>query len=271
MNALCTLLAAAVPHASAPAAPTPAPSTPALFELWPDAARERTRAHDFVLDAAANVRAEERLLELLVDEANSQPCARFAHQALPFVSSRNIQRCYTGAAPLQNLRLEVCVRQAQGQGYENRTPFIPLSCTFTGFGAHVKVAVGDEGERVLYEFDAFVPPRTYGRFGYDGQLDFVGASGTYEQTSASRRAQQIMDIPVADEAFYRKPFTCQVSVEMFHGSILGMGAYTAKVDGDGFAPAQGSGLGGGTTLLPNGASVAVVFHWNETELEPRAW
>lgn len=240
----------------------------APFELWSDPAPRG----DYVLDAVARAHSRAELLAL--GGAVSTPCARFPQRPLPFFASRTIARPYDGGSRMRSFRLETCLRQAYGQGYENRTPFMPLACAFTGFGVHVKIALDPAGENVLQEYDAFLPPRAYARLGYDGSLDYVGVSGTYEQLASAQRDQRIVYLEDDDaEALYRAPFTVYVSVSMLHGTISGMGAYTAKVDGDGavlvHSDVDGDGvIAPGGESSPNGANLAIVFHWGDSDIAP---
>lgn len=240
----------------------------APFELWPEAAPRG----EFVLDRVE--RAHPRAEFLALGATVSTPCARFPQRALPFFASRTIARPYTGGNRMRSFRLETCLRQAYGQGYENRTPLMPLACAFTGFGVHVKIALDPAGTDVLQEYDAFLPPRAYARLGYDGSTDYVGMSGTYEQLASAQRDQKIVYLEDDDaEALYRAPFTVYVSVSMLHGTISGMGAYTAQVDGDGAVVVHADVDGDGVIdpngeSSPNGANLAVVFHWGDTDIQP---
>ena len=264
---LCSTLA----HAREPLEPqAPAriePRADRLLELWPEAAPRR----DFVLEFAERSRARDELLMLTA--AATQPCARFTHRPLPFFATHTNTRPYAGVGPMGSFRLETCLRQAHGQGYENRTPLIPLACSFVDFGVHVKIALDPAGTDVLQEFDAMLPPRTYPRLGYDSTLDFNGVSGVYEQLATAQRDQRIFTLDAEEEMRFRAPFTVYVSVSMMHGTIAGMGAYTARVDGDGTVLVQADVNGDGVIApggepSPNGASLAIVFHWGDTVIAP---
>lgn len=237
------------------------------FELWRDAEPRG----DVVFAAVQDVRARVELPAFAA--AVSTPCARFVHRPLPFSASHEIARPYTGRAPLRSFRVETCVRQAHGQAYENRTPGIPLACSFVDFGTHVRIALDPAGDEILQEFDAFLPDKTYARLGYDGALDYTGVSGGHDQQTNAWREQTIVTVSAEDEFRFRGEFTVYALVTMHQGTILGAGAYTARVDGDGVvlrnADVDGDGfITPGGEPSPNGASIAVVFHWGDDAPAP---
>lgn len=235
-----------------------------LFDLWPDAPEKR----EPVLDACADAYARSQALELMLGPGDTMPCARLPKRAMPFLASAQIVNPYAGRAPLTHIGLETCVRWQEGQGYENRTPLVPLACSFFGHGIRVRISLDPAGESVLQDVTLTMPARTYVEPGFDGLVDFGGMSGVYEAQRGAQRVQNVVPVAPDEEDFYRAPFNIYASVVMLNGTIAGAGAFTAKVDGDGFVILlEDANLDGviepGGEPVANGASVAVVFHWNE--------
>lgn len=229
------------------------------------------KLHHILIALGAVLVLAQRAPALALGAPVSTPCARIPKTPMPFVASDDIANFYTGRAPLTSFRVETCFRQQIAEGYENRTEGVTLSCFFAGHGSRVVIATDPLFENVIQEFTVNVPNRGYVEPGFDGVLDFAGASGTYEAVANARLAQTIVPVTEEEEATYRQPFTLYVYVQMLPGSIVCHGAHTAKVDGDGaafvFEDVNRDGvIAPGGELSANGASVATVIHWNETSI-----
>lgn len=229
------------------------------------------KLHRILIALAAALVLAQRAPALALGAPVSTPCARIPKTAIPFVANDTLANFYTGRAPLSSFRLETCFRQQIAEGFENRTEGVSLTCFFRNQGSRVVISLDPLFASVIQEFTVGVPNRAYTQPGFDGLLDFAGTSGTYEAVANARLAQTIVPVSEEEEPFYRQPFTLYVYVEMLPGSIQGAGAFTAKVDGDGsalvFEDVNGDGvIAPGGELSLNGASVASVLHWNQTEI-----